>query len=63
MRFEEALKSMREGKVVKCSYGEKFKLKDGCFWCYIGCNWVKDYYDIGVVISSEEILAEDWEIL
>lgn len=58
MRFEEALKAMREGK----------KVKRTCFddsdYYYLENKIIKDSCgSIQFVLTGKEILAEDWEVV
>lgn len=59
MTFEDALKAMREGKSVQ--------RKNGYNSYFISCGQiVTNYNGIGfypMPISSEDILAEDWEVI
>lgn len=69
MRFEEALKAMREGKKVKLAHSSWLNC---CYFCtYKGeTSIVADYYESdklykGMLIdfTSHQILSEDWEVL
>ena len=58
MRFEDALKAMREGKKVK-----RTCLDDSDYY-YLENKRIKDSYEsIQFVLTGKEILAEDWEII
>lgn len=65
MRFEEALKAMREGKKVKLA-------DDNTLYCIVdGSIWEESINPLGNVyyagriadLSCYKILAEDWEIV
>lgn len=58
MRFEEALKAMREGKKVKSKYTPVLWLEDGELWH--DEDWVTFNYPY---VSTGDILSEDWEIV
>ena len=60
MRFEEALKAMREGKIVKSP------ITSGDLQINDSNRIIVYHYDYGFVpyeFSDIEILAEDWEIV
>ena len=59
MKFEEALKAMREGKKVKL-YGRIYRIDEQSDLVYLSSDC--DCWDI-VVMSGWDILAEDWEIV
>ena len=58
MKFEEALKAMREGKKVSL-YGRIYRIDETDL---VSQGRDDDYWDI-VSISGWDILAEDWEIV
>ena len=63
MRFEEALKAMREGKKVRRTSWDKWEamwIKDNKFYCYENmCGDVYEYEDWYLY----NMLEEDWEIV
>lgn len=58
MRFEEALKAMREGKKVKLKKEQPiYYIEDNTIiesWINIG--------EVSTLLNPKEILSEDWEI-
>lgn len=67
MRFEEALKAMRIGKVVynkqepDFKYGIDNNKKGNVLW--YKCKGMKYYFLDEIGLHQNEILSEDWEIL
>lgn len=59
MRFEEALKAMREGKKVSL-YGRIYRIDEQSDLVYLSSDG--DYWDT-VFISGWDILSEDWEVV
>lgn len=57
MRFEEALKAMREGKKVKSKYTPVLWLEDNEIW-YANKRGIYNYF-----LTTSEVLSEDWEIV
>lgn len=64
MRFEEALKAMREGKKVSRKSWAKILgispyrfIKDGKIMCYSGI----EYYNF--LLCDADVLADDWEVV
>lgn len=65
MRFEEALKAMREGKKVKLAdYNTRYCLVNGSIWEESINQLGNVYYAGGIAdLSCYKILAEDWEVV
>jgi len=66
MKFEDALKAMREGKKVTrkdwalvLGTPEYYCVLNGKFVFYSGI----EYYESCISISGKDILAEDWEVV
>lgn len=57
MRFEQALKAMREGKKVKRKFTPVLWLENGEIW-YKCKQGTFNYF-----LTTGEVLAEDWEIV
>lgn len=63
MKFEEALKAMREGKKIarkkwiNNGTEDYYFIKSGEIWYYSGIDFRRCY------MISENILAEDWEAI
>ena len=67
MKFEEALKAMREGKKAKLSFGEMetiFYIKDEDIISESFCDNERECGpEASHWLIPEEILSEDWEIV
>lgn len=57
MKFEDALKAMREGKKVKTTYSPNLWLENEEIW-YKCKQGIFNY-----PLSTQDILAEDWEVV
>jgi hypothetical protein len=65
MKFEEALKCMREGKKVKLpDYNTRYCIINGSIWEESINSLGHVYYAGGIAdLSCHKILAEDWEVI
>lgn len=58
MKFEDALKAMREGKKAKLQDGTYY-LKDGD----IRVDWATGEKQYPLALVADEVLSEDWELV
>lgn len=58
MKFEDALKAMREGKKVTF-YGHIYYIQNG----EVRMDWSTGERDYPVTLNGNDILSEDWEIV
>ena len=62
MKFEEALKAMREGKKVKLPllvpHYEEVKIVNGVLLCRI-----KRKFEIFISVPLKAVMSEDWEVV
>ncbi len=58
MKFEDALKTMRDGKKVKLQDGTYY-LKNGD----IRVDWATGEKQCPLALIADEVLSEDWEVV
>jgi len=63
MRFEEALKAMREGKKVKLkNHISQYEIAEGKIWQRVVNFYAEKYSVVNNGFACIDILSEDWEI-